>query len=131
MAEFRCSCGAILSELPLAWHFGAPAQWPSIPPEERELTSDQCMIDAKYFFVRGLIEIPVVDGDHPFAWGVWVSLSETNFDRAGALWENPNRINEPPYFGWLSNSLPGYPDTMNLKAAVHSRRLGIRPYIEL
>ena len=33
--------------------------------------------------------------------------------------------------GWLSNSIPGYPETLNLQTQVHTRPLGIRPEIEL
>jgi hypothetical protein len=119
----------------LAWHFDAPDSWSSIPPNERkrrtELNSDQCVIDKIHFFVRGLVEIPVLDGEGPFAWGVWVSLSKANFDRATDLWHEPNRINEPAYFGWFCNSIPGYPETLHSKTAVHSRAVGLRPYIEL
>ena len=32
---------------------------------------------------------------------------------------------------WLSTSLPCYPDTLNLKAQVQTRPLGMRPYVEL
>ena len=96
-----------------------------------ELGSDQCIIDNDHFFVRGLVEIPVVDDDGPFAWGVWVSLSKASFDRTSELWNKPSRVDEPPYFGWLSNSLPGYPETLNLKTAVYSRAVGVRTLIEL
>jgi len=30
-----------------------------------------------------------------------------------------------------SHSIPSYPETINLKTAVHSRDVGLRPYIEL
>jgi hypothetical protein len=107
----------------------------SLPASDRArrgtLSSDQCLIDDDYFFIRGLVEIPVVDGNGPFAWGVWVSLSKDNFERAGTLWHAPQRIEEPAYFGWLCNSLPGYPDTLKLKTLVHSRAVAERPYVEL
>lgn len=73
----------------------------------------------------------MVDGQGPFVWDVWVSLSETNFKRASKRWHDPNRIEEPPYFGWLCNSLPGYPETLSLKTNVHTRPVGIRPFIEV
>jgi hypothetical protein len=47
------------------------------------------------------------------------------------LWETPGRETEPPYFGWLSTLLPGYPDTVQLKTNVHTRAVGRRPFIEL
>jgi hypothetical protein len=47
------------------------------------------------------------------------------------LWDNPSLLDEPPYFGWLSNSIDLYPETLNLKTNVSFRDIGQRPYIEL
>jgi len=125
----------MLAGPPLAWHFDAPDAWQSLSPGARkrrgELTSDQCVIDDRHYFIRGLVEIPVLDSDGPFAWGVWVSLSQANFERATALWLDPNRVNEPAYFGWFCNSIPVYPETLHQKTAAHSREVGMRPLIEL
>ena len=133
---FECSCcGKSLPGPPLSWHFEAPAIWYSIPtdevPERGQLGSEQCVIDYEHFFVRGLIEIPVIDGGGPFAWEVWVSLSESNFRRATELWNDSDRVNEPAYFGWLCNSIPVYPEMLHVKTMVHSRAGGVRPFIEL
>lgn len=65
------------------------------------------------------------------AYGAWVSLSKASFDRTSELWLDPRRVEEPPTFGWLSNSIPGYPETLNLKTSIHSRLVGFRPLIEL
>jgi hypothetical protein len=112
-----------------------PYWYSVIAPEERdrraELSSDQCVIEEKNFFVRGILEIPVIDGASPFSWGVWVSLSEANFLRASELWDKPGRELEPPYFGWLSTEIPGYPSTLNLKTLVYTRPVGLRPTIEV
>ena len=89
------------------------------------------MIDESEFFVRGCLEIPVIDGPRPFVWGVWTSLSKPNFKRMGELWETPGREKEPPYFGWLCTSLPLYPETVHLKTNVHIRPVGQRPFVEL
>jgi len=103
--------------------------------EEREavgqLSTDQCVINDEDFFVRGLVEIPIIGTEDVFTWGVWVLLSKANFERACDLWEDENRVNEPPYFGWLCNSVPGYPETLNLKTRVHTRAVGQRPYVEM
>jgi hypothetical protein len=113
----------------------APVYWEAIPSEERqrrgELSSDQCAIDGEHFFVLGRLEIPIVGESERFAWNVWVSLSETNFVRMRELWNKQGRECEPPYFGWLSTSLPCYPDTLNLKTHVHTRLVGERPFVEL
>jgi len=113
----------------------APYWYYEIEPSELEgrveLSSDQCVIDGEYYFVRGCLEIPIIDGADPFVWGVWVSLSVDNFRRMSEMWESPTRDKEPPYFGWLTTVLPGYPDTLNLKINVHTRPVGTRPLIEL
>ena len=60
-------------------------------------------------------------------WTVWSSLSQSNFERASELWQTVGRESEPPYFGWLSNQIPGYPTSVNIKAMVRTGPVGIRP----
>ena len=71
----------------------APLFYYLIPEHERaarcELSSDVCVVDGKYFFVRGCIEIPVHGADEPFVWGVWVSLSEASFSQYRTATTNP------------------------------------------
>ena len=77
--------------------FGAdtPAAYDSVPIIERdarcELTADFCVIDQSEFFVRGCIEIPVIDGPRPFVWGVWASLSQQSYQRIKEIWELAER----------------------------------------
>lgn len=78
-----------------------------------------------------MLEIPIVGTDDVLGYGVWSSLSEKSFDRVLELWDDPRRTEEPAYFGWLSNSLPGYPETLNLKMEVITRDLDGRPVFEL
>jgi len=136
MKGWQCrSCGQFHRELPMHYGPPAPALWYRIPESERKvraaLSSDQCIIDDKYFFVVGNLEIPVVELNALFSWDVWVSLSAKNFARAIELWQQAGRESEPPYFGWLSTTLPAYPDTLSLKTHVHTRNVGQRPRIEL
>ena len=135
MFRFKCtSCGD--------WHEGmptfaadAPLYYYAIAQEERDarctLTSDTCVIDHEHFFVRCCIEISVHDADDPFIWGVWVSLSKTNFDKFNACFDERQRSHIGPFFGWLSAELPLYPSTENLKTCIHLRDNGIRPFVEL
>ena len=60
-----------------------------------------------------------------------MSLSPPNFKRTVELLHEDGRESEPPYFGWLSTLLPVYPDTVNLKTMVHTRPVGVRPWIEI
>ncbi|MFF5767240.1 DUF2199 domain-containing protein [Streptomyces tanashiensis] len=112
----------------------APAVWdPAFADADDCLLSpDQCVIRGQHYFVKGLIEIPVIGSDEPFSWGVWVSLSRGNFSRAADLWDKPGREEEEPYFGWLTTELPIYPTTtLNLKTHVRTRPVGERPFVEL
>lgn len=136
MSGFLCaSCGQYHHELPMCLGPAAPALWESLAESERgensELSSDQCVIQGKYFFVRGQLLLPVLDGPDPFVWLVWVSLSENSFARVCELWEQPGRENEPPYFGWFQSALPYVPTTLNLKTSVQTSFVGERPIVTL
>jgi hypothetical protein len=133
--SFRCSsCGKEHRGMP-TFGFDFPIQYLDIPDGERServlLTSDTCTIDGQYFYVRGSLEIPVRGSDVPFAWGVWVSLSEKNFFHFQDLLHVEERSQHGPFFGWLSSPPKPYPDSTNLKTMVHLRDHGVRPYIEL
>lgn len=136
MKNYVCrTCGETHEGIPTVYGPDAPALWERLPENERatraEINDDLCVIDAQYFFIRGRLEIPIINGDGMFCWLVWVSLSEKNFERTIEMWEQKGRENEPPYFGWLQSSLPFYPETLSLKTNVHTRPVGQRPYIEL
>lgn len=62
---------------------------------------------------------------------LWSSLSQANFARTCDLWETAGREREPPYFGWLSTALPGYPETVSPKLIVRTQPVGMRPRIEV
>ena len=134
MPGFRCAaCGEWHDELPFAFHAEAPDYWSdeAAADPDNELSSDMCLIGGQGF-VRGLIRLPVLDGDGPFEWGVWVSLSDESLERAAELWETEGREAEPPMFGWLSNELGLYePSTLNLATQVHTQPVGLRPLVEL
>lgn len=132
---FACAgCGAHHPELPMNYTADAPAVWEPDFAEADDclLSSDQCVVRAQHYFVKGLIEIPVIDSDAVFSWGVWVSLSRESFSRTADLWDRTGREDETPYFGWLTTDLAVYsPTTLNLKTHVHTRPIGERPYVEL
>lgn len=135
MFAFRCrSCGEVHEGIPsFGWDY--PVQYLEVPEHDRRrrchLTSDTCVIDGQFFFVRGCLEVPVVGQHEPMSWGVWTSLSEKNFLHFEELFDEPNRASHGPFFGWLSAHIWIYPDTVNLKAAVHLRDDGIRPHVDL
>jgi hypothetical protein len=120
----------------MSYGMTAPAYWSDslAADEASELGDELCVIAGEHCFIRGRLVIPVVDGPPgaEFDWGVWVSLSRDNFERAISLWTEAGREDEPPYFGWLSSDLPLYqPSTLNLKTHVLTQPVGQRPLIEL
>lgn len=134
--KWKCNlCDEWHTDLPFAYGPNYPDFYWSIPEEERSqrvvVDSNFCVIDRKYFFVRGRLKIPVLDSDEDFCWDVWVSQSETNFDRTLTMMDTEGRESEPPYFGWLSNNLHLYPETTHLKTRVHTQPVGLTPIIEL
>jgi hypothetical protein len=121
--------------VPFNWAADKPDYWEGPRSEDDRLSDDLCTWTDDdgdlSFFIRGVLEIPVFGSDEVFGYGVWSSLSERSFDRILELWDDPRRVDEPPYFGWLSNSLPGYPETLNLKLDVVTRELELRPLLLL
>lgn len=132
---YQCShCNSTHDEIP-AFHADRPAQYWDVPEDRRDadvyLTSDACVIADRFFFVRGLVEIPIIAHNENFTWGVWVSLSEKNFFIWQENYETANREHLGPFFGWLCTQIPIYPETLHLKTMVHLRNNGIRPRIAL
>lgn len=133
--RFRCAtCGETHDGMP-TFAAEAPLGYYAIREDEREtrcvLDRDHCVIDGEHFFVRGCIEIPVHGQAEPFIWGVWVSLSESNYRECLEYFNSARRSHRGPYFGWLNAALRPYPDTVNLRTRVHLRNDGLRPLVEL
>ncbi|MET9468152.1 DUF2199 domain-containing protein [Streptomyces sp. NPDC006544] len=112
----------------------APDDWdPSFENDpDSMLSSDRCVIKGQHFFIKGLVEIPVIGSQDVFSWGVWVSLSRDDFARALEVWDTEGREAQKPYFGWLTTELALYSEgTRDLKTNAHTRPIGRRPSIEL
>jgi hypothetical protein len=139
--EYRWTCACCnkqFDSLPLDYGFRAPDHWLALSDEERQklgrITDDVCLIDTeegRQIFIRGCLEIPIVDHDDLFTWGVWTSVSEKSYARILELWNSPVSEDEPPLFGWLCNNISQYPDTLSLKTNLHLRDHGLRPAITL
>lgn len=133
--RYTCqTCGEIHEGIPDVG-FDAPIYYYQIPAEERRtlarLSDDFCSLRDEDFFIRTCLEIPIRGHEESFMWGVWVSLSRTNFERYRAIFEEDPPEGEGPYLGWLSNRIEPYPDTLKVKARVHLQKGGARPVLEL
>ena len=118
-----------------AFDSDAPADWhPGLADDEDSaLGSDQCVVRGERWFLRGNLVLPVHGEDtEDLVFGVWLSVSEGTFERAAELWDNPHRVREPPYPGWLATALPGYADpTLGMLARLRHRPPGTRPLVAL
>jgi hypothetical protein len=134
------TCGETHDELP-AIAFEVPLAWAQASEQEQaddfDLTTDTCIWrndEGEHYFVRGVLDLPLTDREGVLSFGVWSSLSRDNFFRYLPTFEDDRhaeRVDLPPMFGWFSNSLPGYPETLSLKCMVHARSGGLRPLIVL
>lgn len=96
------------------------------------LTEDFCILNGEHFFVRCVLRLPIIGTtDEHFAFGVWATLSKENFDIYLDAFDAGNSEDLGPWFGWFSNKLPGYPDTLNLKCQVYPQGDRQRPHIML
>jgi len=129
------TCGVWHDERPTCIGAEMPAAVAALAPAELdsrvERSSDQCILDGEHFFILGNLAVPIHGSETSMRWTVWTTLSRANFKRAADLWETPGRESEPPYFGWLSNQIPGYPPSVNIKLLVHTEAVGIRPRLEV
>lgn len=96
------------------------------------LSEDFCILDGEHYFVRCTLEIPLIgSGGRHFAYGVWSSLSAKNFRAYVDTFDSGAQRDLGPWFGWFSNRLKGYSETLSLKCQVHPRPGRTRPWIEL
>jgi hypothetical protein len=131
--SYRCRiCGETHDDLPDI-SSDRPDPWWGVPEGERDrrakLTSDTCVIDDEDFFIRGVLELPIVGHPQAFGFGVWVSQKRENFDAYLNAFDS-DEIG--PFFGWLCTRLAYYPvETRLLKSRAVFRGRGQRPLIQL
>ena len=133
---YRCEqCGVWHDERPMSFRAELPAIVATLGGSELssrvERGSDQCILDREHFFILGNLDILVRGADDRLRWTVWTELTAKDFERASELWSKPGRETEPPYIGRLSNDIPGYPSSMDIRALVHTQPVGMRPTIEV
>jgi len=106
-----------------------------VPADERErrieIQESLCVVDGQHFFHRGRLAIPINNHDQDLIFNVWTSISGDNFKKRNDLWNDPNRIREEPYFGWLQTTVPTYGDTLNIKTIAIENEVGFIPTIRM
>jgi hypothetical protein len=132
---YKCvTCGKSHEGLPLSFAADSPDMYANMNRDERDARSvrgsDQYIIDQKWFFVRGCLEIPITGSSNVFLWGLWVSVREEVFDDISACWDLAGREkSRGPFKGRLANSLSVYPETLNLKVQIVIQPVKERPLL--
>src|SRR5688500_18166422 len=118
----------------------APLAWPHPPEYEPNhalrfdgdfLSEDFCVLGGEHFFVRGVFDIPVHGLEETFGWGIWSTLSRTNFDTYVEGFDDGAYPDFGPWPGYFSNALEGFGDTFNAPCWVTPPRDRQRPRIAL
>src|SRR2546428_1587996 len=70
------TCGQYHTGVPFSFAADFPDQYANLSKEERDsratIGSDQCIVDSQWFYLRGMVEIPIIGSNQPFLWGVWL-----------------------------------------------------------
>lgn len=134
--QYTCSqCGKIHNNWP-ALTYGAPWFYSQLSEQDKsdiaKLDSDFCQIrwdEQTDRFIRTTLVIPVNNLELGLEYGLWVSLSEASF--ANYLDNYERTDHETGYFGWISNKLLGYEDTLNVPTDVNTQLGNTRPLLNL
>lgn len=126
------TCGKSHSDAPLSFAVDFPDMYAHLKREDRDLRAvvgtDQCIVDERWFFVRGCLEIPVLGLSEPFLWSLWASVRQDVFDEISDCWTQEGREKtHGPFKSRLANSLSVYPETLNLKVEIRMQPVGTRP----
>jgi len=126
------TCGKSHADAALSFAADFPDMYANLKSEDRDLRAvvgtDQCIVDERWFFVRGCLEIPVLGHREPFLWGLWASVRQDVFDEISDCWTLEGREKtHGPFKGRLANSLSVYPEKLNLKVEIRMQAVGTRP----
>lgn len=134
MKKYICDkCGQEHEEWP-SLSYNSPTSYNILSEIDKQntasLDSDFCQIrypDQTDNFIRCTLTLKVIDYCENLEYGLWVSLSDTSFQDYSENYTKENY--ETKYFGWLSNYLPDYEDTLNIPTTVFTRTENKRPEI--
>ena len=132
--KYTCSCcGEEHIEFP-ALTFKSPENYDTLSQQDKEtiaeLDCDFCVIthpDQTDRFIRCTLTQKVIDHCENLEYGLWVSLSEKNFNDYSENYDNENH--ETKYFGWLCNNIPEYEFRESIPTTIFTRTGNQRPEI--
>jgi hypothetical protein len=93
--------------------------------------NDLCILDGKRFFVRALLPLPVLEGVQPYNVGLWVEVSQRDFERVYELWDAADQADEPSFDAQVANDIPLHPPVLGLAARLSLTGPTTRPEVTL
>ena len=136
MDTFICqNCGVEHTELS-SLAFNAPFHYDILNPVDKEKLAEKeddfCVINHKDqidYFIRVVLQIPILDHDETLDYGVWVSVSKETIEDYRLMFA-AKEAEEKSYFGMLCNEITDYEiSTIGLYMQVLTQLDGYRPLL--
>lgn len=126
----RCGCcGKELGDFILDYGFQLPDAIWDLSPKEREkrakYDSDLAQLDHRYF-LRGILQLPIISTNEQFRWGIWVEVGQNKFMSYVKNYSDDNS-HEAPFDGIIANQLRGYSNTIGVYVKVQLGDRSSRP----
>lgn len=132
--RFDCPCcGQIHTGLPAVAYpepTAAVDAHGNVVPYTR-IGDDFCILEDEHFFVRAVLRVPIIGTDKTFEWGVWGSLSQTNYKSYWDSFDDTDQGRLGSMFSYLSNELDGYSASLHLHSSLWPQNERMRPTMVL
>jgi hypothetical protein len=136
---FTCDvCGETHAGVTRDIRMGLPDPIFLLDEDERErrayVEDDFALLDGEdgaRYFVRALLELPIVGEEGYFGYGAWVEVSEADVNMLRELWNDDAGAQAGPFCGTLANELGPYAFTEGLPVRITLREVQLLPLVEL
>jgi hypothetical protein len=133
MTKFTCPvCGEVHEGVD-GWGYNQPQYWAQLTPAQRQasrIDDDLCATEDQYFFVRAVLQIPLIDGpQREFDMAVWGAVSSYDFKRYLETFGG-DQAHLGPMFAYLASDIRQFAGALNLEADLIPRD-GLRPLMRL
>ncbi len=133
--HWKCgTCGKWHTGVPLDVGFTYPDTYLELSEREKKkafVNADFCALERiGYYFVRGIISIPVNGHGTDFRYGPWASISQQDYRFTVDHWNDPKVESYPSIQGTLDSEITGYPNTRGLQLELRLK-VETRPYFTL
>lgn len=124
-------CGRPHTDLPTDWGFRLPDEVHALSYiqayQRSRSNADLCCLDESRYFIRGVLDIPFVDREGGFAFGLWAEVSQDVHD-AYVHDFNDNSVT-PPSQGRLANDVQIFPSLLGERVDIKFMGERSRPFL--